>query len=168
MSKMHIDEYYMKMATVAALRGTCDRRQVGAVLVHHDGILATGFNGAPRGMPECDQVGHLMEHGHCVRTVHAEANAILQVGANAIRRLNKPVVDNETGLWSSGPPVIIYTTTAPCMGCMNLIINAHVQRIVWGSEYKAESHTSDRQAYAEDAARRMGIEWVPFDLERLE
>ncbi len=166
MSKMAKGEYYMRMAQVVALRGTCDRRQVGAVIVHDDRVLSTGFNGAPRGMPECDDVGHLMIEGHCCRTIHAEANAILQVGANAIRRMNKPVVDNATGRWKTSP-VTIYTTTSPCMGCMNVIINAHIARIVWGDAYQDVTHKSDKTAYARNAARKLGIEWDRFPLERL-
>lgn len=150
MSKISRDQYYMEMALVAAKRGTCDRRQVGAVLVHEDAILSTGFNGAPSGMPECDEAGHLLEHGHCVRTIHAEANAILRVGSRTIRRL--------------AGPATIYTTTAPCMSCANIIINAGVKRIVWGEAYTAASHKSDRGAYAREAAQLLGIDWVPFPM----
>lgn len=158
MTKMSKDEYYMRLAVTTALRGTCDRRQVGAVLVHDDRILSGGFNGAPRGMPECIEVGHLMEHGHCVRTVHAEANAILEVGVATIRRLVK----------SGDSPVTIYTTTGPCMGCFNLIIQSHIQRVVYGERYMADSHDGDRMAYAIESARRMDIILEQFPLESLE
>jgi dCMP deaminase len=179
MAKMHKDEYYMRLAATTALRGTCDRRQVGAVLVYNDRILSTGFNGAPRGMPECDAVGHALEHGHCVRSVHAEANAILEIGAATLRAYaNAQEASKTTSLShalhlldrnvASLAPVTIYTTTSPCPGCMNLIINAHVQRVVYGCQYKDASHTVDRSAYALDAARKLGIEMVFWDIAQLE
>ena len=73
------DEYFMQIAQVVATRATCDRRHVGAVIVRDRTILSTGYNGSIRGLPHCDEVGHLMEDGHCVRTVHAEANAVAMV-----------------------------------------------------------------------------------------
>lgn len=152
--KMEKDHYYMQLAATTALRGTCDRRQVGAVIVHDDRILATGFNGAPRGMDECIDVGHLMEYGHCVRTIHAEANAIIEVGGATIRRLAK----------AGDSPVTIYTTTGPCMGCFNLIIQSHIQRVVYGERYTAESHAGDRMAYAIECAETMSIALQRFAL----
>jgi hypothetical protein len=65
--------YFMNIAHQAATRSTCDRKHVGAVIVRDKTILSTGYNGSIRGMPHCDDVGHLMEDGHCVATVHAEA-----------------------------------------------------------------------------------------------
>lgn len=157
MSKMTRDEYYMRMAVVTALRGTCDRRQVGAVIVHDDRLVAGGFNGAPRGMPECDEVGHLMDEGHCVRTIHAEANAIMEAGSGTIRRLVK----------TGGGVVSLYTTTGPCMGCVNLIINSHIQRVVYGDRYEDPSHTSDKMQYAIESFERMGIALERFPVEGL-
>ena len=68
----------MNIARQTATRSTCDRKNVGAVIVRDRTILSTGYNGSIRGMPHCDEVGHLMEAGHCVATIHAETNAILQ------------------------------------------------------------------------------------------
>jgi len=72
------DEYFMKIAIQAGTRSTCDRKHVGAVIVRQKTILSTGYNGSVRGMPHCDDVGHMMENDHCIATVHAEANAIIQ------------------------------------------------------------------------------------------
>ncbi len=77
--------YFMNIARQAATRSTCDRKHVGAVIVRDKTILSTGYNGSIRGMPHCDDVGHLMENGHCVGTVHAEANAIIQAAKNGVR-----------------------------------------------------------------------------------
>ena len=74
----------MDIARQVATRATCDRKHVGAVLVRDRTILSTGYNGSIRGMPHCDEVGHMMENGHCVATVHAEANAILQAAKNGV------------------------------------------------------------------------------------
>src|SRR5262245_45743700 len=79
------DEYFMNIAREVATRSTCDRKFVGAVVVRDRSILATGYNGSIRGLAHCDEEGHLMEEGHCVRTVHAEANAIVQAARNGVR-----------------------------------------------------------------------------------
>src|SRR5690606_2744344 len=79
------DEYFMGIARQVASRSTCDRKHVGAVIVRDRMILATGYNGSIRGIAHCDDEGHLMEDGHCVRTVHAEANAIVQAARNGVR-----------------------------------------------------------------------------------
>ena len=71
------ENYFMNIAREVATRATCDRKMVGAVIVRGKTILSTGYNGSLRGLPHCDEVGHEMENGHCVRTVHAEANAIV-------------------------------------------------------------------------------------------
>jgi deoxycytidylate deaminase len=70
------DDYFMDIAFQVAKRGTCDRARVGAIVVRERRILTTGYNGSPAGLPHCDDIGHLMIAGHCVRTLHAEQNAI--------------------------------------------------------------------------------------------
>lgn len=113
------DEYFMRIAEEVATRATCDLRHVGAVLVSDRSILATGYNGSVRGLPHCDDVGHLMRDGHCVRTVHAEANAVAQAARNGVR------IDGAT----------LYCTILPCLACMQLLTNAGVARVVAGGEY---------------------------------
>lgn len=116
------DEYFLGIATQVASRATCPRKHVGAVIVRDKTILATGYNGSLRGQPHCDQAGCLMEDNHCVRTVHAEANAIVQaakVGA---------AVEGAT----------IYTTASPCWPCFKLIANSGCRRIVFGEFYRDE------------------------------
>ena len=105
-------EYFMNIARQAATRSTCDRKHVGAVIVRDRTILSTGYNGSIRGMPHCDEVGHDMESGHCVGTIHAEANAIIQAAKNGVR-----LDDSE-----------IYTTASPCWGCFKLIANSGIRR----------------------------------------
>jgi dCMP deaminase len=126
----------MEISRVVASRSTCDRKHVGALLVRDRMILSTGYNGSIRGMPHCDDVGHLMEGGHCVATIHAEANSILQAARNGVR------IDGAD----------LYTTASPCWPCFKLVANAGIQRVVY-----AEFYRDDRIF---DVARRLGISLV--------
>lgn len=128
----------MNIAREVATRATCDRKHVGAVIVRDKSILATGYNGSIRGLPHCDDEGHLMEDGHCVRTVHAEANAIVQAAKNGMR------IDGAT----------IYVTASPCWGCFRLIANSGIVRVVFGEFYR------DERVF--DISKRIGIELVDF------
>lgn len=116
------DEYFMSIAQVVASRSTCPRKYVGAVLVRDRIILSTGYNGSIRGMPHCSDVGHMMQDGHCVATIHAEANAIIQAartGAN---------IDHGT----------CYVTASPCWNCFKQLANAGIKRICYGEFYRDE------------------------------
>ena len=130
------DEYFMRIAVEVASRATCDRKHVGAVIVRDKSILATGYNGSLTGLPHCDEEGHLMEEGHCVRTVHAEANAIVQAARNGVR------IEGAS----------IYVTASPCWGCFRLIVNAGIKRIVFGEFYR------DPKIF--DFSTRLGLELV--------
>lgn len=114
------DEYFMRIAVEVSSRATCDRKHVGAVIVRDKSILATGYNGSIRGLSHCDEDGHMMEDGHCVRTIHAECNAIIQAARNGVR------IDGAT----------IYVTASPCWGCFKMIANAGINRIVFGELYR--------------------------------
>jgi dCMP deaminase len=71
------EHYFMNIAQEVGTRSTCDRKHVGSVIVRDKTILSTGYNGSIRGLPHCDEAGHEMENNHCVRTVHAEADTII-------------------------------------------------------------------------------------------
>jgi dCMP deaminase len=114
------DEYFMNIAREVATRSTCARKFVGAVIVRDRTILSTGYNGSIRGMPHCDEVGHMMEDGHCVRTIHAEMNAIIQAAKNG------------TSIDRAG----IYVTASPCWNCFKALANAGIKRIVFGEFYR--------------------------------
>ena len=116
------DEYFMRIAEQVATRATCDRKHVGAVIMRDKSILATGYNGSIRGLSHCDEDGHLMEDGHCVRTIHAEANAVIQAARNGVR------IDQAT----------IYVTASPCWNCFKMIANGGLVRIVYGEFYRDE------------------------------
>ena len=134
------DVYFMRIAREVATRATCDRKHVGAVIARDKNILATGYNGSLRGLPHCDEEGHMMEDGHCVRTIHAEANAIIQAAKNGAG------IDGGT----------IYVTASPCWGCFKMIANAGLVRIVYGEFYR------DQRIF--DFAQKLGIELVKVDL----
>ena len=116
------DEYFMAIARQVATRATCDRKHVGAVIVRDRTILSTGYNGSIRGLEHCDEVGHMMEAGHCVRTIHAEANAIIQAAQN--------------GVAINGAD--IYITASPCWQCFKMIANSGIRRIIFGEFYRDE------------------------------
>ncbi len=134
------DDYFMSMARQASTRSTCARKNVGAVIVRERTILSTGYNGSIRGMPHCDQVGHEMENGHCVATIHAEANAIIQAARNGV---------NISG-------AEMYTTASPCWSCFKLIANAGIRRIYYGEFYRDERSLK--------IAPRLGIELVDLSV----
>lgn len=121
-TRLEWDHYFMKIATVVASRATCDRKHVGAVIVRDRTILSTGYNGSIRGMPHCDDVGHMMEDGHCVATIHAENNAILQAARNGVRTENAS----------------IYITASPCWNCFKMLANAGINEIFFGEFYRDE------------------------------
>jgi dCMP deaminase len=129
------DDYFLGIARQTATRATCDRKHVGAVLVRDKTILSTGYNGSIRGLPHCDEAGHMMENGHCERTVHAEANAIIQAARNGVR------IDGAT----------IYTTASPCWACFRLIANAGIVKIVFGEFYR------DQQIFEHAAMLRIEL-----------
>ncbi len=130
------DEYFMQIAGVVASRATCDRKRVGAVIVRDKTILSTGYNGSIRGMPHCDEVGHMMENGHCVATIHAEANAILQAAKNGV------AIEGAT----------LYVTASPCWPCFKMIANAGLRRIHFGELYR------DERIF--EVASRIGVELI--------
>lgn len=130
----------MKIAAVVASRSTCDRKFVGAVIVRDKTILSTGYNGSIRKLEHCDDVGHMMENDHCVATIHAEANAILQAAKNGV------CIDNAT----------IYTTASPCWPCFKLIANAGIKKICYGEFYR------DERIF--EIARQIGLELVRIDV----
>jgi dCMP deaminase len=112
----------MQIAAQVARRSTCPRAAVGAVIVRDKRILTTGYNGAPKGLAHCTEAGCLMVNGHCVRTLHAEQNAIIQGALHGVD------VSGST----------IYVTHQPCLLCAKMIINAGIERVVYGGDYPDE------------------------------
>jgi dCMP deaminase len=120
------DSYFIQIAHLVASRATCPRRSVGAVIVRDKRILATGYNGAPRGLPHCppggpenDWPNGCMRAGHCIRSLHAEQNALLQAAM--------------IGIPCEGASM--YVTCQPCNACAKMIINAGITKVIYEGDY---------------------------------
>ena len=133
------ETYFMNIAAEVATRSTCDRKHVGAVIVKDKTILSTGYNGSIKGLPHCDEVGHEMVDDHCIRTTHAEANAIVQAAKNGVE-INHAE---------------IYITASPCYNCFKLIANAGIKSIYFLEFYREERII--------EHAREAGIELIQLD-----
>jgi len=133
------EAYFMNIATEVATRSTCDRKHVGAVIVKDKTILSTGYNGSIKGLPHCDDAGHEMVDGHCIRTTHAEANTIVQAAKNGVEINNGE----------------IYITASPCYNCFKLIANAGIKSIYFLEFYREERII--------EHAREAGIELIQLD-----
>jgi len=129
------DEYFLSLLEPLGRRGTCDRGRSGAVIVSSGKtVLATGYVGSPPGQPHCDEVGHMMktvvdEDGnksqHCVRTLHAEENAILQCAKDGIK------IEGAT----------IYCKMVPCYNCAMRIVRVGIKRVVAQKRYHADKQS---------------------------
>jgi dCMP deaminase len=126
------DEYFMNIAKETAKRATCLRRKFGAVIVGDKRIIATGYNGSPSGLAHCLDDGCYKIDNHCVRTLHAEMNAILQV---ALQSQNLTSHHNLT-IYIAGPG-------QPCMLCMKLLIGVGIKRIVCEEVFMPEEHNEE-------------------------
>lgn len=123
------DEYFMEIAKLVSTRATCQRRSVGALIVRDKQIVCTGYNGAPRGLPHCPPDGPdkdwpdgCMRAGHCIRSLHAEQNALLQAA--------------KIGVSCDG--ATMYVTCQPCNMCAKMIINAGIARVIYEGDYPDE------------------------------
>jgi dCMP deaminase len=133
------EKYFMNIATEVATRSTCDRKHVGAVIVREKTILSTGYNGSIKGLPHCEEAGHEMVDGHCVRTTHAEANAIVQAAKNGVG-----IKDGK-----------IYVTASPCYNCFKLIANSGIKTIYYDEFYREDRIINH--------AKEAGIELINLD-----
>ena len=126
------DQYFMTITRQVAERSTCTRAKVGAVIVRDKNILATGYNGAPAGMPHCTEVGCLIYQSktpygdieeNCFRTIHAEMNAIAQAAKNG----------------SNIKDAAIYITHTPCIHCLKVLVNTGIKNIFYEKAYKLQT-----------------------------
>jgi len=154
MSRPSLDEYFMEIADVVGKRSTCLRHKVGAVLVKNKRIIATGYNGAPRGLPHCLEVGCLRDelqiksgtrHEIC-RAVHAEQNAIIQAAIHGI----------------STEDATLYCTHFPCVLCAKMLVNAGVREIVFKEDYPDIFKEDFPVEGAEDYLKQAGVKLRRF------
>lgn len=111
----------MEMAGLMARRSSCPRAAIGAVAVDPDTqkVLGVAYNGAPRDMPQCDEVGCLIEADHCIRALHAEQNILIFVGPSLVG-------------------ATLYLTHTPCRRCCNLLIQSAIDRVVYRDDHRPE------------------------------
>ncbi len=144
------DEYFMNLTQFVAKRATCTRKKLGAVLVKNKRIVATGYNGSPSGQPHCDDKGCFVvpttqivdgqeiARDHCIRTLHAEQNAIMQCALNGIP------TDGST----------LYVMYNPCYQCAKMVIAAGIKRVVFDADY---FHDDGLDHKAMDMMKESGI-----------
>lgn len=143
------DEYFSHLANLVGERGTCDRGQCGALVTKDKRIVSTGYAGSPCGTVHCDEAGHELhtvinkdgsESQHCIRTTHAEQNAICQAARFGI------ALDGGT----------LYTKMAPCYACAKMMINAGIKRVVCNQDYQSS-------ARSKEIFDEAGVEFVLLD-----
>jgi dCMP deaminase len=136
MSRPDWDRYFLDLAEAVSKRATCDRGRAGAVIVKEKRIVSTGYVGAPAGLPHCDEDGHDMRQvlddqgnmsQHCVRTLHAEQNAIIQAA-----KFGMPIEG-----------ATLYCKMTPCRTCAMMIINSGIKRVVCEKRYHADKETME-------------------------
>jgi dCMP deaminase len=134
------DEYFMELVETTGHRATCNRGRSGCVITKDKRILTTGYVGSPMGAKHCDEVGHEIhkvthddgtESMHCIRTIHAEQNALIQA--------------SRVGVSLQG--ATLYCTMTPCYTCAKLIINAGIVRVVAKQDY--QSATQSKKIFKE-------------------
>ena len=141
MSRPSWDEYFLNLMEEIGKRGTCDRGMSGCLIVKDKRILSTGYVGSPSGIDHCDQIGHQIKKTvhednsvsqHCVRTAHAEMNAICNAARHGVK------IEGAT----------IYSKMEPCYTCAKAIINAGIKRVVAGNKYHAATDSREILARA--------------------
>ncbi|QIL49974.1 ComE operon protein 2 [Weissella coleopterorum] len=116
-------QYFMMQAVMLASRSTCTRLHVGAVIVKEGRLIASGYNGSVMGTPHCDEVGDYIVDGHCIRAVHAEQNALLQMA--------------KMGIAADGAE--IYVTDFPCVHCTKFLLQAGISKINYLRSYRNDA-----------------------------
>ena len=137
------DEYFAAQALLISNRATCNRAKVGAVLVKDNKVIATGYNGSVSGTDHCLEDGCLMVEGHCVRTIHAEVNAILQGAERGIPK-----------------GFTAYVTHFPCLNCTKQLLQVGCKRVVYFHQYRIDE-------YAEYLYREKEVELVNLPIEEV-
>jgi dCMP deaminase len=129
------DQYFLKLAMLASERATCPRMHCGCVIVRDKHVLATGYNGSLPGLPHCDEVGCMVVDGHCIRTNHAEMNAICQAARN--------------GVSLNGGSA--YVTNMPCTTCAKALVSTGIRRVIIFSDY----HSGHSEQFLHEADVRL-------------
>lgn len=127
MGRISWEQYFMAQSHIVALRSTCTRLNVGAIIVRNNRIIASGYNGSVSDGAHCIDHGCYIIEGHCVRTVHAEANAILQCARFGVSTENTE----------------IYVTHYPCLQCCKMIIQSGIRKLYYAEDYRNHEYAID-------------------------
>ncbi len=144
MSRPSWEEYFIEIAHSVASRSTCARKHVGCVLVYDKRIISAGYNGSVPGQPHCDDAGHDLVNDHCVRTVHAEVNAVVQAARAGVRTLG----------------AVAYTNTYPCWPCFKVLLTAGIFQVVYDDAYRVDPRV-------QETAARAGLSVTKFEKEKI-
>ncbi|BAQ11508.1 deoxycytidylate deaminase [Bacillus sp. OxB-1] len=147
MERITWDQFFMAQCHLLAMRSTCTRLAVGAIIVRDNRIIAGGYNGSISGGDHCIDHGCYVIDNHCVRTIHAEMNALLQCS-----KYGSPV-DGST----------LYVTHFPCLQCAKAIIQSGVKHIFYATDYKNDPYAI--QLFAQSG---VSVQQVPFDEKKVD
>jgi len=128
------DSYFLQIAYQVATRATCDRAHVGCVIVRDKSILSYGYNGSVHKSDHCCDTGCIIRDGHCVRTIHAEINAVIHAARHGIR------IDDGS---------LAYITHSPCYQCFKVLVNSGIGEIYYGQEYRLDDLIFDEANHLE-------------------
>lgn len=144
MERISWDQYFMAQSHLLAMRSTCTRLMVGATIVRDRRIIAGGYNGSISGGAHCTEVGCYVVDNHCIRTIHAEMNALLQCA--------------KFGVATEGAEM--YVTHFPCVHCTKALIQAGIKKVYYAEDYK-------NHPYAEQLFSEAGVDVVQVELDEL-
>lgn len=141
-TRMSWDDYFMYQALLLSQRATCERLKVGAVLVRENRMIAGGYNGSVAGDDHCIDEGCFVQGGHCVRTIHAEANALLQCAKFGV------TTENTT----------VYVTHFPCLQCTKQLLQAGVKEICYLNNYRNNEYAEHLYEVTGVSVRKIEVE----------
>lgn len=147
MERINWHEYFMAQAKIAALRATCTRLKVGAVIVRENRIIASGYNGSVSDSAHCIDEGCKVVDGHCVRTVHAEANAVLQCAKFGVPTAN----------------TTLYVTHFPCLHCTKQLIQAGIKEVYYETDYRNSEIALDLWQESNIPIKKVELNFLQID-----
>ena len=145
------NQYFMVQSRILSKRSTCDRLRVGATVVRDRRIIAGGYNGSVSGDVHCEEVGCYVVDSHCIRTIHAEVNAILQCA-----KFGVPTEDAE-----------IYVTHFPCLQCTKTIIQAGIKKVYYEEDYKNHPYAIELLEKAGVETEQVRVEPIHFGTDQM-
>lgn len=147
MERITWDQFFMAQCHLLALRSTCTRLAVGAIIVRDNRIIAGGYNGSISGGDHCIDHGCYVVDNHCIRTIHAEMNALLQCSKYGIPASNST----------------LYVTHFPCLQCTKAIIQAGIKNVYYAQDYR--NHEYATKLFAQSG---VAVQHIPFDESKID